>query len=126
MPTLQLGREAAARQFDRIVNQIGQLLVKEKVDEGCAVAEFLGRQRSAFRNIVPILEAGPASGRGGVLGVVDRVTLDWRLATVTRRLGDSEVFAEAVACGVLQRDAAFVLGMAQRALDGAMEEMVAD
>lgn len=98
MRSLQLGWKTttARRHLDRLVGQIGQLLVKEEVDEGHAIVELLRRQVAALRNIVPIFEASPAACGRCVLRIVNRIALKRRLVTVTGRLCYGEILAKTV------------------------------
>ena len=95
MRALRLRRQAAppTRHLDRLVGKIGQFLIEKEVDETHAIVEFGLGQRPALRDVVPIFEASPAAGGGGVLGVLDRVAFQGRLTAIAGRLGDGEIFA---------------------------------
>ena len=90
---LRVGRQSAttARHLDWVIGEIGQLLIEEEVDQGRAIVEFLRRQWSTLRDVVPIFEAGPAACRGRVLRVIDRIAFERRLMTVAGRFGDREI-----------------------------------
>lgn len=109
------------------VREIGQLLVKEEVDKGDAIVEFSVGESPTFWDVMPVFEARTAASRGCMLGIVDSITLKRRLTTVTRRLGDCEVLAQPIACGVLQLVSTLTLSMAHRSvIDWAMKEVMAD
>lgn len=73
------------------------------LDDSYDVINFVFAEPSAFRDLVPFLQATPAAGGRGVLGDKGRVVLQRGLAAVIGRLGRGEPGFDELA-GVSEND----------------------
>ena len=95
--------------LDGRVGQIGQPVVEKAIHQRRTVLLFIGGQFPAFRNIVPVPKACPATGGRRVLSVEYGVPYERRLTPVPSRLRGSQILGKSVSCRLLEQNATFAL-----------------